>query len=111
MTPTSLRVQIANAPCSWGVLEFEEQSAAGYDYTRVLDEMRGAGLARAFVAAAESIERLHRNDRQIDALEHQHCQTVLEDDPACLLTPMRLVLGHEHGRQRSHANRDFDMHH
>jgi inosose dehydratase len=36
-------VQIANAPCSWGVLEFEEQSAAGYDYTRVLDEMRAAG--------------------------------------------------------------------
>ena len=45
MTHTSLRLQIANAPCSWGVLEFEEQSAAGYDYTRVLDEMRDAGYA------------------------------------------------------------------
>jgi len=43
MTHTSLRLRIANAPCSWGVLEFEDQSAAGYDYNRVLDEMRGAG--------------------------------------------------------------------
>ena len=43
MTSTSLR--IANAPCSWGVLEFEEQSAAGYDYERVLDEMAAAGYA------------------------------------------------------------------
>lgn len=43
MTHTSLNVRIANAPCSWGVLEFEEQAAAGYDYTRVLDEMRDAG--------------------------------------------------------------------
>ena len=38
-----LQLQIANAPCSWGVLEFEEQSAAGYDYTQVLDELRAAG--------------------------------------------------------------------
>lgn len=38
-----LQLQIANAPCSWGVLEFEEQSAAGYDYARVLDEMQAAG--------------------------------------------------------------------
>lgn len=43
MKPTHLELKIANAPCSWGVLEFEEQSAAGYDYTRVLDEMRAAG--------------------------------------------------------------------
>ena len=43
MKPTHLHLKIANAPCSWGVLEFEEQSAAGYDYTRVLDEMREAG--------------------------------------------------------------------
>lgn len=43
MTHASLRLRIANAPCSWGVLEFEDQSAAGYDYNRVLDEMRGAG--------------------------------------------------------------------
>jgi inosose dehydratase len=43
MTTQHLQLQIANAPCSWGVLEFEEQSAAGYDYTRVLDEMRAAG--------------------------------------------------------------------
>jgi inosose dehydratase len=38
-----LHLGIANAPCSWGVLEFEEHAAAGYDCTRVLDEMRGAG--------------------------------------------------------------------
>ena len=43
MNTKSLQLQIANAPCSWGVLEFEEQSAAGYHYTRVLDEMRAAG--------------------------------------------------------------------
>jgi len=35
-------MRIANAPCSWGVLEFElEGEAAGYG--RVLDEMRTAG--------------------------------------------------------------------
>lgn len=43
MTHSTLHLQIANAPCSWGVLEFEEQAAAGYDHTRVLDEMREAG--------------------------------------------------------------------
>jgi len=41
MNRKSLQLQIANAPCSWGVLEFEAQS--GYHYTRVLDEMRAAG--------------------------------------------------------------------
>ncbi|HVL66176.1 MAG TPA: TIM barrel protein [Vicinamibacterales bacterium] len=45
MTRTSLEARIANAPCSWGVLEFEEQSAAGYGYAQVLDEMAGAGYA------------------------------------------------------------------
>lgn len=45
MTYTSTKVRVANAPCSWGVLEFEEQSAAGYDYDRVLDEMAAAGYA------------------------------------------------------------------
>jgi len=45
MNQKSLQLQIANAPCSWGLLEFEEQSAAGYDYPRVLDEMRDAGYA------------------------------------------------------------------
>ena len=43
MTDSTLKLQIANAPCSWGVLEFEEHAAAGYDYARVLDEMRAAG--------------------------------------------------------------------
>ncbi|MBN1285831.1 MAG: TIM barrel protein [Anaerolineae bacterium] len=37
-------IQIANAPCSWGVLEFDlEGEAAGY--TQVLDEMAQAGYA------------------------------------------------------------------
>jgi len=45
MTSTSTKVRVANAPCSWGVLEFEEQSAAGYEYDRVLDEMATAGYA------------------------------------------------------------------
>ncbi|MEO5898005.1 MAG: TIM barrel protein [Vicinamibacterales bacterium] len=45
MTGATLDLQIANAPCSWGVLEFEEHAAAGYEYPRVLDEMRGAGYS------------------------------------------------------------------
>jgi inosose dehydratase len=37
-------IKIANAPCSWGVLEFDlEGQAAGY--TRVLDEMQETGYA------------------------------------------------------------------
>jgi len=37
-------IQIANAPCSWGVLEFDlEGQAAGY--SRVLDEMQATGYA------------------------------------------------------------------
>ncbi len=37
-------IRIANAPCSWGVLEFElEGEAAGY--ARVLDEMKETGYA------------------------------------------------------------------
>lgn len=39
-----MKLQVANAPCSWGVLEFGlEGDAAGY--TQVLDEMRDAGYA------------------------------------------------------------------
>jgi inosose dehydratase len=37
-------IKIANAPCSWGVLEFDlDGQAAGY--TRVLDEMQATGYA------------------------------------------------------------------
>ena len=37
-------IKIANAPCSWGVLEFDlEGQAAGY--TQVLDEMKETGYA------------------------------------------------------------------
>lgn len=37
-------IRVANAPCSWGVLEFElEGSAAGF--AQVLDEMRATGYA------------------------------------------------------------------
>ena len=42
---TAGKIRVANAPCSWGVLEFESQSAAGYDYGHVLDEMAAAGYA------------------------------------------------------------------
>jgi inosose dehydratase len=41
MTTTKTRIQLANAPCSWGVLEFDLGGAAGYE--RVLDEMAQAG--------------------------------------------------------------------
>ena len=37
------QLRLANAPCSWGVLEFEEQSAAGFAWPQVLDEMQAAG--------------------------------------------------------------------
>ena len=37
-------IRIANAPCSWGALEFDLQGkAAGYE--RVLDEMQRSGYA------------------------------------------------------------------
>lgn len=39
------QLRLANAPCSWGVLEFEEQSAAGFAWPQVLDEMHAAGYA------------------------------------------------------------------
>ena len=44
MSPPDV-IRIANAPCSWGVLEFEAHDATGYDYSRVLDEMRAAGYS------------------------------------------------------------------
>jgi inosose dehydratase len=41
-TPTTTKIKVANAPCSWGVLEFElAGQAAGYE--RVLDEMKQSG--------------------------------------------------------------------
>ena len=38
---TKTKMQLANAPCSWGVLEFDLGAAAGYE--RVLDEMAQSG--------------------------------------------------------------------
>jgi inosose dehydratase len=37
-----LMIRVANAPCSWGVLEFDGASAPA-PFTQVLDEMRAAG--------------------------------------------------------------------
>ena len=37
------QLRLANAPCSWGVLEFEEQSAVPFTWPQVLDEMQAAG--------------------------------------------------------------------
>ena len=37
-------IRVANAPCSWGILEFTEGARAA-PYTQVLDEMRGTGYA------------------------------------------------------------------
>jgi inosose dehydratase len=37
-------IAVANAPCSWGVLEFESQTASP-GYTQVLDEMAASGYA------------------------------------------------------------------
>jgi inosose dehydratase len=37
-----MNIKVANAPCSWGVLEFELQGQAA-GYVRVLDEMQQTG--------------------------------------------------------------------
>ena len=37
-------IAVANAPCSWGVLEFESK-AESPGYTQVLDEIRESGYA------------------------------------------------------------------
>lgn len=38
-------IRVANAPCSWGVLEFEAVQARGAPAAQVLDEMAAAGYA------------------------------------------------------------------
>ena len=38
-------IRVANAPCSWGVLEFEAARPAGAPAAQVLDEMAAAGYA------------------------------------------------------------------
>ena len=44
LTDTLAMIKVANAPCSWGVLEFElDGEAAGFE--QVLDEMRETGYA------------------------------------------------------------------
>ena len=43
MTLPPQPIRVANAPCSWGVLEYEEHAAAGYDASTVLTEMAAAG--------------------------------------------------------------------
>ena len=40
----SLPIRVANAPCSWGVLEFESKSASP-GYAQVLDEIAASGYA------------------------------------------------------------------
>lgn len=44
MSTTLTRIQVANAPCSWGALEFE-LGGRGFTYERVLNEMSRAGYA------------------------------------------------------------------
>jgi inosose dehydratase len=39
-----MMIRVANAPCSWGVLEFDRASTSA-PYNRVLDEMRATGYA------------------------------------------------------------------
>ena len=43
MTTTALSVRVANAPCSWGVIEGIEGERSGW--VRVVDEMSAAGYA------------------------------------------------------------------
>ena len=39
-----MSISVANAPCSWGVLEFEEH-APSYGYSEVLDQIAASGYA------------------------------------------------------------------
>ncbi|MCG8352529.1 MAG: TIM barrel protein [Chloroflexales bacterium] len=38
-------IRIANAPCSWGVIERTYEDERAYDYARVIDEMQETGFA------------------------------------------------------------------
>lgn len=38
-------IRVANAPCSWGVIERTHEDERSYGYARVLDEMRDTGFA------------------------------------------------------------------
>lgn len=40
---TNIAINVANAPCSWGTLEFEGMQAARIDYRRMLDELVETG--------------------------------------------------------------------
>src|SRR5438876_11095283 len=42
-TMTNAQIRVANAPCSWGIIENVEGERGGY--ARVLDEMRETGYA------------------------------------------------------------------
>lgn len=66
-------IQIANAPCSWGVLEFElEGKAAGFE--QVLDEIRETGYAGTelgdwgFMPTDPSLLRAELDKRQLNLL-------------------------------------------
>ncbi len=39
------RIQIGNAPCSWGTLEFEGLQGESIGYSQMLDELREAGYS------------------------------------------------------------------
>ncbi len=39
------KIQIGNAPCSWGALEFADAKAGRLDYTQMLDELTESGYA------------------------------------------------------------------
>ncbi len=43
MTTAANRIRVANAPCSWGTLEFEGMEGERISYTRMLDELRETG--------------------------------------------------------------------
>jgi inosose dehydratase len=36
-------IRVANAPCSWGSLEFEGMEGGGVPYGRMLDELKETG--------------------------------------------------------------------
>ena len=37
-------IKVANAPCSWGVIERTNEGERSYGYARVLDEMQATGF-------------------------------------------------------------------
>ena len=78
-------MHIANAPCSWGILEFEETTERFSGYSKVLDEIAATGYA------GTELLKLHGEpatwltiDRWRDEADYARAKASLADDYAAL---------------------------